>query len=626
MHDRPTAGLRAWSSGFAARAWRHGHVFLLVVLVAVVLTRSATLKQPLLESHDFRQTQTAYTALLFHQNGVDLFDAELPVLGEPWRVPFEFPLFQATAAAVMSWGVSPDPAMRITGLAWFLLTAALVWALTKHVTRNLFAAGAAVVAFAFSPFALLWSRTSMIEYAATAGAIGWAYAAIRWIDSRRPLWALVALSAGSVGMLVKPTTAGVWVIPILVWALLQRGKPPDPNTASEPRLAARHGQWVWLGAILATPIILGFLWTRHADTIKAASQFTAWLTTDSLKYFNFGAPGQRSHLANWLVIANRADPLVLGRWLGIPLALAGVASGRPRAFWIAVAASGVLPIVVFFNLYVVHDYYLAAITPAAAMLVGLGAAWIHEHWRQVMPGMLSALILAGVWLGTSLLTTRAYWSQAYRDLVVADLPIVTELSQLSESHERVAVIGLDWSPVTFYYSERRGMMLKGNFISTDTAEELATRGYELFAIADPISRDLELAMAWRWIGAVGAHTYRVGDTASDISPARVLGTTDLTAFDDARQRGTVVASGPMVVTCGSPIEIPVDDRAIWIRVSSDTPPELRVIATYSPAPLPITPVIALATPPGEIVAIDCIGEGTLILWEVVAAPLVGSEG
>ncbi len=54
----------------------------------------------MLEKHAFRQTQTAYTARVFHEDGIDLLHPKLPVLGEPFEVPFEFPLFQAAASLV----------------------------------------------------------------------------------------------------------------------------------------------------------------------------------------------------------------------------------------------------------------------------------------------------------------------------------------------------------------------------------------------------------------------------------------------------------------------------------------------------------------------------------------------
>src|SRR5438132_7205356 len=66
-----------------------------LLLVGLVM-RLPTLHQPLLEEgHSFRQTETAYPALLFHQQGINLVAPQLPVLGKPWQVPFEFPVFQA---------------------------------------------------------------------------------------------------------------------------------------------------------------------------------------------------------------------------------------------------------------------------------------------------------------------------------------------------------------------------------------------------------------------------------------------------------------------------------------------------------------------------------------------------
>ncbi len=98
--------------------------------VVVVVT---TLGQPLLERHAFRQTQTAYTARIFHEQGIDLIHPKMPVLGEPFEVPFEFPLFQAAASLVMDVGVRDDVAMRLTGLTCFLLTALLLYGLVRRV-------------------------------------------------------------------------------------------------------------------------------------------------------------------------------------------------------------------------------------------------------------------------------------------------------------------------------------------------------------------------------------------------------------------------------------------------------------------------------------------------------------
>ena len=68
------------------------------VLGAFVAYVVPTLDQPLLEKHAWRQTQTAYSARIFHEQGIDLLHPKLPVFGEPFEAPFEFPLCQAAAS------------------------------------------------------------------------------------------------------------------------------------------------------------------------------------------------------------------------------------------------------------------------------------------------------------------------------------------------------------------------------------------------------------------------------------------------------------------------------------------------------------------------------------------------
>ena len=53
----------------------------------------------------------------------------------------------------------------------------------------------------------------------------------------------------------------------------------------------------------------------------------------------------------------------------------------------------------FFNLYVVHDYYLAAITPALAALVGVVASWVWEQRPKRCRPAVVAVALVTLWLG-----------------------------------------------------------------------------------------------------------------------------------------------------------------------------------------------------------------------------------
>jgi hypothetical protein len=65
---------------------------ILVVLIFWLLTSS----RPLFDMFAFRQCQTAMSALWFDlKNPIrGLFYYQTPEFGEPWMIPFEFPLYQ----------------------------------------------------------------------------------------------------------------------------------------------------------------------------------------------------------------------------------------------------------------------------------------------------------------------------------------------------------------------------------------------------------------------------------------------------------------------------------------------------------------------------------------------------
>src|SRR5207247_10630153 len=111
----------------------------------------------------FRRTQTAFQARIFHESGIDLLQPEVPVFGQPYALPYEFPLFQAFASLPMDVGIDPDPAMRLTALVSFVIAAFCLWRLVRRMADAVTAV-AALVEFLFLSFVIVWSRSSMIEF------------------------------------------------------------------------------------------------------------------------------------------------------------------------------------------------------------------------------------------------------------------------------------------------------------------------------------------------------------------------------------------------------------------------------------------------------------------------------
>jgi hypothetical protein len=571
VNTNPHAGNRWWRTRIAEIA------LVALALTVFVLAVVRTLDQPLLEAHGFRQTQTAYTARIYHQDGIDLLHPKLPVLGEPFEVPFEFPLFQAAASVVMDAGVDDDVAMRLTGLVCFLLTASLLYGLVRHVADRP-SAVAALVAFLATPFALIWGRTSMIEYLATAGAVGFAWATVAWRENRRPEVAGLALVAWLVGMLVKPTTAAFWLLPALGY------RPTNPRVTSRGRTAAV------LALLVLVPLAATALWTRHADAIKVASPVTDWLTSSELEDWNFGSLSQRFDRGVWGVIVGRVVVHVIGL-AGVALlavALVALARSVQRLFWVGVVLAGALPPLVFTNLYLVHDYYLAAVTPALAALLGLAAGFIWRHLPPKAPiravAAVTGLLLAASTVGFD----HAYWRHAWDDEPdPATLALARQLARVSEPDDRIGVIGLDWSPAVLYYADRWGLMIVDQR-EAEALDALHRERYHRVLVRQPEETDLRALARWPWVASLSENVYGVADGMEE------LPTSPLLATDSANiAAGRPLRHGLHIRCDGRPATIPSGAHGTLVRVAN-VGSTTQVSAADGLAPLPARRAILLS--------------------------------
>jgi hypothetical protein len=89
---------------------------------------------------------------------------ETPVLGPPWSVPFEFPLYQWIVSSIVGvFGLPLDQTGRLVSVTFFyftLLPSNQLLALRRVAPCNRLLILSLVL---LSPFYLFWSRTFMIE-------------------------------------------------------------------------------------------------------------------------------------------------------------------------------------------------------------------------------------------------------------------------------------------------------------------------------------------------------------------------------------------------------------------------------------------------------------------------------
>ena len=177
----------------------------------------------------FRQAQTAISAYwLLH--GGPFFAYETPVLGSPWSIPFELPVYQAVVALVTLTGVPLDEAGRLVNFGFLL---ACFWPL-RMLWRDLrlepvgYPIASALVMAA--PGYAFWTRSFMIESCALFLGVLWLALFVRFLATERSWIGLAAILAGLLAMTAKATTApgflvlaGLYVLP-RGWRWLRAGR------------------------------------------------------------------------------------------------------------------------------------------------------------------------------------------------------------------------------------------------------------------------------------------------------------------------------------------------------------------------------------------------------------------
>lgn len=461
---------------FGGASTLSGALVLLILLALVIRLPNVT--RPILEPYSFRQTQTAFPIRHLAESGrFDLWQTYLPVLGPPWELSFELPLYQNLAGMVARGGATVEAAGRLLSILSCLVSALLFYIfLLRHTERSVAVMTLAIMLF--SPFAIFWSTAVLIDFFALALVAVFLVSGDSFLGTGRRSALLVALLAFTFGAMVKLPT--VIFYPVLVGAAA---------FTSEKQL--RAGRLLALLAACAMAAVPFLAWTRYTDAVKAASPHTAFAVSYRLHEWYFGSSAQ---LASWDTVG-----AVLGRVLenlglyAAPLwfiagLLFAVARERERILWLGLALQLALTIGVFRNLHLAHHYYQVAVLPALAAFTALGLTRFVTRLRY--PVLVAAVLLAVFALRIERVTqylTPVYMPEqsppAYRTLY----EIGSFVGSRTAKEETVAIVGLEtWDPTILYVADRRGFMVRE--LSAPGVPETVARYDYLLELKAPLGK------------------------------------------------------------------------------------------------------------------------------------------
>src|SRR6266542_1655711 len=174
---------------------------------------------PGLSGHEFRQTQTIVTVHAMKSEGFRI-DYSTPVLGKPWSIPFELPLYQYVAARVSTaFDINEAEAGRWVSLSAFYLAIPALVLLLRATGFSPIAAVMGTAPVFCAPVYLLYSRAVLIESTALCASAWFLYLLVKYRLGRSPIVFAGMLLCGVVAVLVKSTTWAVFCLPWAVWVL-----------------------------------------------------------------------------------------------------------------------------------------------------------------------------------------------------------------------------------------------------------------------------------------------------------------------------------------------------------------------------------------------------------------------
>jgi hypothetical protein len=431
----------------------------IVLLIAATVIRLRHLDSPISGTYSFRTTQTAWGIRSFVSGNYSPLSIEMPVLGPPWRVPFEFPLYQMIAGITSKvFGLSVEASGRIVTTCFFVASGFVFYLLIRRfvsMPSGLFA----LVVFLFNAHGLEYGKAVLIDYCALFFALTAFLFALKYLAGNKPMDLYFFIIATVLAGLVKITTSIVWVIigTIIAGLLVATSR--------------------WLQAKVFTLALVGhipaIIWTWWADREKSRSTTTEWLTSSNLREWNFGSISQRISYSHW---ENSIFKFLLPSLIGVPLiavllclmAVAFVKNIRLVAAFGGLFLAGPL---LFSNLYIVHEYYWICVIPA---LLGLLAVAVDVMLTKLQSGENSSVFRGSVIaLSLSVCLVLASWGSpqgklhfsVWRDKGTLSFDDENEriaietISQETMPSDRIILLGRDWNPSILYYADRKGLMI-----------------------------------------------------------------------------------------------------------------------------------------------------------------------
>lgn len=408
--------------------------------------------------HCFRQTQTAISTYYLIKEGFKI-NYITPVLGKPWAIPMEFPLYQwIVAAFAIITKINLDQAGRFISLSFFYFSLIpLYYLLSLFIAKRAHILVFLCLVLA-SPVYIFWSRTFMIESLALFLNLTFLVAVVKTANKPGPNKMLIASVVGILAALSKITTFVVFCLPaalLFAWFSLRQNR----QNAFSLRTLSRQAASACL--LFGVPIILNIAWIIFADRQKSLNPMAAdFITSGALKIWHFGRLSQRLSADVWDRVLSYGsvgtyETFVANFLISYGLLLLLAHKYRKQALWCFLFF--IFGPLVLINLFWEHNYYSYA--SGLFFLLSLGFCIVslleNDKWKVLTQVLILPLII--------LFLHRTYFLDFYPVQKRNNLSLQSlsrAVKAYTKENDVILIYGFDWSSALPYYSQRRALMDK----------------------------------------------------------------------------------------------------------------------------------------------------------------------
>ena len=439
------------------------YISFLVILFIPLIFYIYSYDSTLLDHMGYRQTQTALSTMWMSYSD-SWIDFIFPVFGYPWLLPMEYPIFQIISNLISKLEFfSIETSGRLLSLVIYYLSLIPIRYILKNKIRDdlLF-----YIFYLTSPLLLYFSSKFLIDgfvFFLSVSVFATFLMLVKNFSIRNVILFIFFCNLCGLqkitGLMAALSGCGVYFIFYLISL-------KDKNSFIEI---------LKFSFVFLISIILPILWVIYSDEVKNSFYLTSFLTSDALSSWNYGNFNQRLDIYNLAKLFGWRITVLGGMFaLFLRLLLFRFNKLEENTIAISCLTCGLFGPIFFFNLYLVHDYYLIS----SLAFIGIGLYLIPNINA---PRFNNIQLPANIFIAITLffnLVIFSYWYMPKTNNIptshVDMYKTALEVKKQVDSDKAILTAGVDWDSTIPFYSENYAIMLpswqKNDFTPTVKGE------------------------------------------------------------------------------------------------------------------------------------------------------------